>query len=89
MHIVLVSREYLPTLRGGGIASYIKEVAEEYVHKGHQVTIICASDDTQCSSDTISNQIRVIRLQGGDFLIPSIEGNSIIKKFRPLYRFHS
>lgn len=33
MHIVFVSREYVPTFRGGGIASYIKETAIGLVKK--------------------------------------------------------
>ena len=40
MHIVFVSREYVPTFRGGGIASYIKETAIGLVKKGHRVTVI-------------------------------------------------
>lgn len=89
MHIVFVSREYIPSLRGGGIASYIKEMATAYVQKNHQVTIITASDDTRVSSDQIENGIRILRLKGGDFIIPSIEKTSIIKKLRSVYRFHS
>lgn len=89
MHIVLICREFLPTLRGGGIASYMKEVSEGYALLGHKVTVICASDNTSISSDTKLNGVRIIRLSGGDFIIPSIEGYSIIKKFRILYRFHS
>lgn len=90
MHIVYVSREYPPSLRGGGIASYLKEISVGMRQAGHQVTIVCASDDTRKSADTVDeNGIRVIRLSGGDFLIPQIEGNSIIKKLRPLYRFWS
>ena len=46
MHICFVCREYVPSLRGGGIASYIKEMAENIVQKHHKVTVICASDDT-------------------------------------------
>lgn len=89
MHIVLVSREFIPTLRGGGIASYIKEMATSYQEKGHEVTVICASDDTRMESDIQENGIRVIRLSGGDFIIPTIEKDSILKKFRCIYRFHS
>lgn len=89
MHIVLVSREYVPTLRGGGIASYVKEMASSLIELGHQVTVICASDDTRKEVNTIINGIRVIHLSGGDFIIPSIEGKSTFKKFRLLYRFHS
>ena len=39
MHIVFVSREYVPTFRGGGIASYIKETAIGLVKKGHWMMV--------------------------------------------------
>lgn len=89
MHIVYVCREYIPTKRGGGIASYIKEIAEGLSERGHQITVICASDDTRSNSDTIENGIRVIRLSGGDFFLPMVECGSSLKKFRVLYRFYS
>lgn len=90
MHIVFVSREYVPSLRGGGIASYVKDMANGLVSAGHTVTVICASDDTKESSDNIEEKgLRIIRLSGGDFIVPQIEGNNILKKFRCIYRFHS
>jgi len=89
MHIVFVSREYIPTLRGGGIASYVKDMAQAFVVAGHQVTVIAASDDTCLESDIIEDDIRIIRLPGGDFIIPSIETNSKLKKLRCIYRFYS
>ena len=89
MHIVFISREYPPTLRGGGIASYVRNMAEYYSQSGHQVTVVCASDDTRKESDISIDGIHVIRLSKGDFIIPAIEGNSVRKKFRCLYRFHS
>ena len=87
MHICFVCREYPPSLRGGGIASYIKEVAHGLHDAGHQVTVVAASDDTRLSSDEEEGGVRVIRLSGGDFLIPQVEGNSLLKKFRMFYRF--
>lgn len=89
MHICFVCREYPPSLRGGGIASYIKEVAHGLHDAGHRVTVIAASDDTRLSSDEDDEEVRVIRLSGGDFLIPQVEGNSLLKKFRMFYRFYS
>ncbi len=90
MHICFVCREYPPSLRGGGIASYIKEIAEGLVDIGNKVTVICASDDTRKQSDTFDVYgVRVIRLSGGDFVINGIEKISIIKKFRAIYRFRS
>ena len=89
MHIVFVCREYPPTLRGGGIASYIHEMAINLIRRAHSVTVICASDDTRVFSDRKEDGIRVIRLSGGDFILPQIEKSSLIKKMRCLYRFFS
>jgi glycosyltransferase involved in cell wall biosynthesis len=89
MHIVFVSREYVPSLRSGGIAAYVKNVAEALAAKDHRVTVIRASDDTRLSNDEIVNNVRVISLPGGDFVIPVIEGHSLLKKFRGIYRFRS
>lgn len=89
MHICFVCREYPPSLRGGGIASYIKEVAHGLHDAGHRVTVIAASDDTRLSSDEDDEGVRVIRLLGGDFLIPQVEGNLLLKKFRMFYRFYA
>lgn len=89
MHICFVCREYPPSLRGGGIASYIKEVAHGLHDAGHRVTVIAASDDTRLASDEDDEGVRVIRISGGDFLIPQVEGNSLLKKFRMFYRFYA
>lgn len=89
MHICFVCREYIPSLRGGGIASYIKEMAHGLCEKGHKVTVICASDDTREESTYQDKKVEVIRLKGGDFLIPEKESTSILKKFRTFYRFFS
>ena len=89
MHIVYVCREYPPTLRGGGIATYIRLIAQGLVERNNKVTIICASDDTRTSSDYRDKGVRVIRLSGGDFILPSVESTSLLKKFRFIYRFDS
>ena len=89
MHICFISREYPPSKRGGGIASYVKEVAHGLHELGHQVTVIAASDDTRQQSDEIDNGIRVIRLSGGDFVIRGVEKASLYHRFRFLYRFLS
>lgn len=89
MHIVYVCREYPPTLRGGGIATYIRLIAQGLVERGNKVTVICASDDTRISSDYRDKGVRVIRLSGGDFILPSAESPSLLKKFRFIYRFNS
>lgn len=89
MHIVYVSREYPPSLRGGGIASYLKEVAEYIASVGHKVTVVCASDDTRMAFDEIVNGVRVIRLKGGDFVIPQVEHAFYLRRLRQRYRYYS
>ena len=89
MHICFICREYPPSLRGGGIASYIKEIAQGLYQAGHQVTVICASDDTKKEAKIDDNGVTVIRLKGGDFIIPQIESHYYYRKLRPLYKFNS
>ena len=89
MHIVYISQEFPPSQRAGGIASYVKEMADGMIRLGHQVTIVTASDDTRISSDTVKDGIRVLRLSGGAFFVPSAEDGSKMKKLRIIYRFHS
>lgn len=89
MHIVYVCREYPPTLRGGGIATYIRLIAQGLVERSNKVTVICASDDTRMYSDYNDNGVRVIRLSGGDFILPTVESTSLLKRFRFIYRFNS
>lgn len=87
MHVVYICREYPPTLRGGGISSYLKQIVISLVVAGCKVTIITASEDTNIESSYIEDGVQVIRLSGGDFVVPEIEGNSKWKKIRPLFRF--
>lgn len=90
MHIVYICREYPPALRMGGIASYLKEISVAMVQRGHEVTVIAASDDTRKEYEEYIDGVRVIRLKGGDFILPSIETTfTMIKKFRGIYRFRS
>jgi len=90
MHIVYVCREYPPALRMGGIASYLKEISVAMVQLGHEVTVIAASDDTRNEYEENIDGVRVIRLKGGDFVLPSIESSfTLLKKFRGIYRFSS
>lgn len=88
MHIVYVSREYPPTKRMGGIAAYLKIVAEEFVKQGNKVTVIASNDDTRFRREEIINGVKVIRLSGGDFFIKGAEPKySKFKNFRCIYRF--
>ena len=89
MHICFVCREYPPSLRGGGIASYIKEISHGLHEAGHEVTVICASDDTRKEEQYDDDEVHVIRLKGGDFIIPQAERATLLKKFRMFYRFFS
>ena len=89
MHICFVCREYIPSLRGGGIASYTKEMAESLVRLQHEVTVICASDNTKKEYSCSENGVNVIRLSGGDFIIPQVEKKTIFNRFRLFYRFFS
>lgn len=90
MHIILVCREYVGSARGGGIGSYMQEIALAYINKGHKVTVVTASDDTEYENDdVISEGIRVISLSGGDFFVSGKENGSRLKKLRCIYRFHS
>lgn len=89
MHICYICREYPPSLQGGGISSYMKEIAHGMHQLGHQVTVICASDDTRKESRQEDNGVTVIRLKGGDFIIPQVEKQSLLRRFRQMYRFFS
>lgn len=89
MNILYVCREYPPSQRAGGIGSYCKEIAYGMLQRGHNVTVLAASDDTRIESDRIQDGIRVIRLSGGDFWVKSAEPGISILKLRTLYRFHS
>lgn len=89
MHIVYVCREYPPSKRAGGIGSYIKEMATALVAYKHRVSVVTASDDTRKKSFAIENGVYIIRLEGGNFLIPSEERPSLLRKFRGCYRYRS
>ncbi len=89
MHVCYVCREYPPSLRGGGISTYLKEMTLGLVSLGHKVTVICASDDTRKKSIDVDGRLTIIRLSGGDFFIPGIEKYNLLKKLRIFYRFKS
>ena len=89
MNVLYVCREYPPSQRAGGIGSYCKEIAYGMLQRGHNITVLAASDDTRIESDRIEDGIRVIRLSGGDFWVKSAEPGISILKLRSLYRFHS
>ena len=89
-HIVYITREYPPSFRAGGIATYVQETANILIKNGWKVTVICASDNTLNESIVIENGVTVIRLSGGDFFLANVEKNQfLLKKFRFFYRFFS
>ena len=80
MNICFICREYGTSLRGGGIASYIKEIAHGLSRLGHQITVICASDNTNIEKTYYDDGIKIISLKGGDFIIPQVENKHILLK---------
>ena len=89
MHIVLVCREYVGSIRSGGIGSYMEEIAKAYLDIGHKVTIVTASDDTRKEYEYVSSDgIKIIYLSGGDFVVEKYESWKY-KKLRCIYRFIS
>lgn len=92
MHIVYVSRELVPSLRCGGIGSYVWDMARHVVRRGHRATVICASDDTRQLSDETTEGVRTIRLCGGDFAVRGIEpagANPLARRWREMRRYRS
>lgn len=57
--------------------------------RGHQVSVVAASDDTRQSSDENDGGVRVLRLNGGDFWVREAEPGRSLLKLRTLYRYHS
>ena len=60
MKIILVNEEYPNETNFGGIATYQKIVAEEYVRQGHKVTVICRGMNK--NQNYIENGVNVIRV---------------------------
>jgi len=92
VHIVYVSRELVPSLRCGGIGSYVWEIARQIVRRGHRVTVLCASDDTRRAGDLLSEGVRIIRLPGGDFAIRGVEptgATPVTRHLRQVLRFRA
>ena len=89
-HVVYISREYPPSLRAGGIATYVQEMANILVNNNWKVTVICASEDTRNQSISDENGVDVIRISGGDFFLANVEKKPFwLKRLRFLYRFLS
>lgn len=69
LNITFVSREYPPSQRIGGIASYIYETATYLAKNGHKIHIIAASDNIHQTEEYNDGNIHVIRLSQGDFYV--------------------
>jgi len=89
MNIVFVTREYLPSKRAGGIATYVWETARSLCIKGHNVYVISASDDIKNESELIEDGVNVIRLAGGDFYISRNKINKIKSRLRSIFCYWS
>ncbi len=86
MHIVLVSREFLPARRYGGIGVFFTELSHALSQLGHKVTVLCASDDTRTESVEQRENLTIHRLPGSDFCIEGIEGSLFISRIRSWVR---
>jgi len=86
MKIVFVSREYQPSQRCGGMGSFYTDLSKELCRLGHQVTVLCASDDTEQERIEVNEGISVHRLPGGDFCIAGIEGQATLARLRSWFR---
>lgn len=61
LKILICLLYYLP--HRTGMQLYIQRVAEELVHRGHQVTILCAQHKSELPNDETINGVRVVRLR--------------------------
>ncbi len=63
MKIVLVSKEYPPSRHSYGIGTYTQETALSLAKQHHDVTVICASDESAPAGESLLAGVRVIRLE--------------------------
>lgn len=81
--IAFISREYPPSLRRGGIASYVYDLSHSLVEKGHDVYVITASDNIREEDEYYTDGgVYVIRCKGGDFYV----GRSLVSRLLNLIR---
>jgi len=71
MNICFVSREFKGSKRAGGIATYLYNTALSLISQGHNVYVICASDNIWKEETVIFQNINLIRLSGADFFLHS------------------
>lgn len=71
MNICFVSREFVGTKRAGGIATYVYDMSRALIAEGHNVFVICASDNVRKKERVNFEGINVIRLSGADYFLHS------------------
>jgi glycogen synthase len=71
MNICFVSREFKGSKRAGGIATYVYNTCRALISEGHNVYVICASDNIWKEETVIFQNINLIRLSGADYFLHS------------------
>lgn len=69
MNICFVSREFIGSKRAGGIATYVYDMSKALIAVGHNVFVICASDNVIKSERIVFEGIDVIKLGGVDYFL--------------------
>ncbi|MEI6795454.1 MAG: glycosyltransferase family 4 protein [Methanomassiliicoccales archaeon] len=59
MRILLVNKYYHPRI--GGVETVVTNIAEEFVRRGHQVTVLCM--DPEIEEEVVINGVQVVRLR--------------------------
>ena len=90
MNICFVSREFIGSKRGGGIATYVYDMSRSLIAEGHTIYVICASDNISKKSKIIYEGINLIKLSGADFYICNNKNISrILTKIRSILFYNS
>ena len=71
MNICFVSREFINSKRAGGIATYVYDMSKALIEAGHNVYVICASDNIFQKEHLIFEDINLIKLSGVDYFLHS------------------
>jgi glycosyltransferase involved in cell wall biosynthesis len=69
VNILIVSREFPPSKRTGGIGSYSRDLAFHLSSRGHKVVVLAASDNILKSSYQKIDNYELYRISGGDFYV--------------------
>lgn len=71
MNICFVSREFINSKRAGGIATYVYDMSKALIEAGHNVYVICASDNIFQKEHLVFEDINLIKLSGVDYFLHS------------------